>query len=49
MGVIAIPKSGLLGGLLIVLAAVALLLGANVAGAATGGTEIDEGPGDDFR
>ena len=49
MGVTAIPKSGLLGGLLIVLAAVALLLGANVAGAATGGTEIDEGPGDDFR
>ena len=42
-------KSGLFGGLMVLLAAVALFFGASVVGAATGGTNIDEGPGDDFR
>ena len=42
-------KSGLFGGLMVLLAAVALFFGASVVGAATGGTNIDKGPGDGFR
>ena len=49
MNVTVVRKSGLFGGLMVLLASIALFFGANAVGAATGGQNIDEGPGDAFQ